>query len=363
MNNDEKRLYISNIVEYKIYKNINYSEFKSSIEANLPKKLYKYRKSNVLGKAYFEDYIRDNKIYISSIDKQDDKLEGITPSTVKRMQLGEECDVEQYYKDAMYRILCNYLKGLTIESFNNIYKCFNSEQNNILLIADEVKKYYPNHSYSEIVKISKNLIILNENFQKELGDNERVKNGIVNVINANAQTGISAFSEIPNDDQMWAHYADNFKGYCVEYDLSDIDANRSFIESLFPVLYEQTKNDDWLQSLYKSVFYSMSIGDYMLIKGQSVFVSDLTTMMCTKLLKWEDQFEWRIIGVPDTKIDGPKIESIIVGDNISKEDFEKIEYYCSDKYEIKIVKMNYLTQTLEISKISEEDIKRIKTSR
>ena len=48
---------------------------------------------------------------------------------------------------------------------------------------------------------------------------------------------VFCFSEIWDSLLMWAHYANNYNGYCIEYDMSKV---RNFITyNLYPVLYER----------------------------------------------------------------------------------------------------------------------------
>lgn len=39
------------------------------------------------------------------------------------------------------------------------------------------------------------------------------------------RTGICCFSETPNNELMWAHYADEFRGICIAYDFSTLRQN------------------------------------------------------------------------------------------------------------------------------------------
>ncbi|NCA61179.1 DUF2971 domain-containing protein [Bacillus cereus] len=48
---------------------------------------------------------------------------------------------------------------------------------------------------------------------------------------------ISCFSEVHNSILMWSHYADNHKGFCIEYNFNEIDINSNLISALQPTIY------------------------------------------------------------------------------------------------------------------------------
>lgn len=43
--------------------------------------------------------------------------------------------------------------------------------------------------------------------------------------NARKETGICSLSESKDIDYMWENYANNYSGYCIEYDLTDYEFN------------------------------------------------------------------------------------------------------------------------------------------
>lgn len=66
-------------------------------------------------------------------------------------------------------------------------------------------------------------------------------------------TKACSFSERNDSILMWSHYADNHKGFCVEYDLSTIPSTHQFRSTLFPVIYSHNLYDstplivDWIE--------------------------------------------------------------------------------------------------------------------
>ena len=93
---------------------------------------------------------------------------------------------------------------------------------------------------------------------------------------------IACFSERGDSLPMWAHYADNHRGYVIEYDLSKID-----IYDISPLLYK--------------VIYLNAKAE----KGIKPDIS-LNRPLCATLIKgidWEYEKEWRMID----KYDSPKL--------------------------------------------------------
>ena len=93
-----------------------------------------------------------------------------------------------------------------------------------------------------------------------------------------AKTGISCLSELDDSLLMWAHYANNHKGFCVEYELLEINKQLQFTP--IPIIYSNEKvfvGSLFPQSLEKSV-------TKMIVHGLS-----------TKSTEWSYEKEWRII--------------------------------------------------------------------
>lgn len=87
---------------------------------------------------------------------------------------------------------------------------------------------------------------LSETKEKELDDQvllPLLENWIVNVVKEGLEgrTRICSFSERVDCMPMWAHYSDNHKGFCIEYDVSQFSfATRS---NLYPVIYSEKACD------------------------------------------------------------------------------------------------------------------------
>ena len=146
-------------------------------------------------------------------------------------------------------------------------------------------------------------------------------------------TGISCLSESDSSLLMWAHYANNHKGMCVEYELLKISNQLKFTP--VPVIY--TNDRVTLSSLESENL------DHDTMK---IFVESITT----KSSEWNYEKEWRIIrdeaacGTRWNKADKGALLEMIRPTSItlgcrSEGDFEKsVREYC-EKEKVTLYKM------------------------
>lgn len=128
---------------------------------------------------------------------------------------------------------------------------------------------------------------------------------------------VSCFSEIDNVHslRMWAHYANNHKGVCVEYDFTDV--NKACAFGCIPVMY--TNN------------YSLQ-RDYI-----RDGVSRLLSLVYKKALEWEYEREWRLSAIIDGvdsigyKVDFSVPKCIYLGSKAEERLKEEVHSYCVDK--------------------------------
>lgn len=78
--------------------------------------------------------------------------------------------------------------------------------------------------------------------------------------NARRDMGICSLSEVKNSEKMWQHYADDSKGYCIEYDMQDYEE----LYALFPVVYQGYRETNIVMNILSSfigeMIYGMSHG-------------------------------------------------------------------------------------------------------
>lgn len=157
-------------------------------------------------------------------------------------------------------------------------------------------------------------------------------------------TGISCFSEREDSLLMWAHYANNHRGICVEYNLLNINKELGF--TAVPIIYS---ND-------RTCFDSIeSYGEKDIWK---FFIESLTS----KSMEWNYEKEWRIIRDQvacgsqwDVNKKGALLkmirpDSIILGCATNLEFEKEIMRYCDDN-KIKLYKMKKDQYEYKLNKI------------
>lgn len=163
--------------------------------------------------------------------------------------------------------------------------------------------------------------------------------------NMKTTTGISCFSEFDDSLLMWAHYAKNHCGMCVEYELLEINKQLGFTP--VPVIYSDVK-----ASLNTVNFDKPDIDAFGLL------VDSLTS----KSTEWGYEREWRIIRDnaacqdkwDDEKkgalLDMIRPTSIILG-CAAEEDFEKsVREHCEEN-RIPLYKMQKDKSLYKLNKV------------
>ncbi|MCZ0871258.1 DUF2971 domain-containing protein [Peribacillus sp. AS_2] len=97
-------------------------------------------------------------------------------------------------------------------------------------------------------------------------------------------TKITCFTENPFNMPMWAHYGDNHKGICVEYDLTQLPFESKLSRGLYPVEYEEKRYEG--TKTLKRIFEG---------ENHSESVIMLLYSMLLKHKSWSYEKEWRII--------------------------------------------------------------------
>ncbi len=101
---------------------------------------------------------------------------------------------------------------------------------------------------------------------------------------------ISCFSEINDSLLMWAYYANNYKGVCVEFDFSNVTHLKN---NIYKVQYSQKRPN--LHDSFDAYFW--------------------------KSIQWSHEQEWRIVAYTDEEyLLTPCIKSIILGARIEEKD-------------------------------------------
>ena len=134
----------------------------------------------------------------------------------------------------------------------------------------------------------------------------------------------------PNSPLMWAHYSDNYRGFCLELNIKD---NGFLKDSAFPICYSVIRP---------------SINPAKLLDNDF----EIKSLVATKYKGWEYEKEWRLFG---HKIEGKliqlnKIEGVILGPRISEEDKVSIKNWINSQEDnIKLMCAEFNEENYDIS--------------
>lgn len=151
---------------------------------------------------------------------------------------------------------------------------------------------------------------------------------------------VSCFSSNGNSMPMWAHYANNHKGYCVRYSVIDP-------QNIFPVLYEpkRTKSAvilaNIIKEMYKGCKEKLSEPSKEFLEYFSYFYLSLTC----KHEFWQYENEYRLLYLDNLKErDGKLVKLHDIG---LKADAIYIGYKCDTEY---------VSDLIEIGKVLECEV-------
>jgi len=94
---------------------------------------------------------------------------------------------------------------------------------------------------------------------------------------------ICSFSETPDSITMWSHYADQHRGFCIEYGVEELPPSDGFVRMLFPVVYSER--------LFDATRYFQAA-----IRDRNKFNVLFPTLAALyKSPEWSYEKEWRLI--------------------------------------------------------------------
>ncbi|TDS25586.1 Protein of unknown function (DUF2971) [Halanaerobium congolense] len=334
----------------------------------IPESLYKYyspTSDNILD-------IENKRIWFSHPNNFNDPFDCLTGH-----------DYLKYEKES----LLNYIDKENLVDNTNINDSFTKSEINKIINSTTslenssyVKKYY------SILKIN---ILSNKSdkFQDEIRNYiEKIRRNFNLKIKKMRDINIrvACFSRFKNHKefykkiQMWSHYADNHKGFCVEYDLSELKQKINFLikdheyydnrdeylnekvkatikGGLFPVNYSSRRVNIPYTKVKK-----LKIKENGALERNKTLNKKLFKTFLVKSTNWSYENEWRIIiegdicDYFDNKIPFPYIKKIYLGCNMNKKNIDAlIEIGKKLNVEVVMLKMNNSKYILEESSIDD----------
>ena len=186
--------------------------------------------------------------------------------------------------------------------FNDPYDC------EFCFQADTIDELLDRKEYIQLLenrfplkKEEKNRILYSDDIEKameiilrshggKLSDSLKniLQNGLNNCMNEIKDSiRVVCLSEVYNSMLMWSHYAQNHKGFCIEY---EFDESNTFYKHLHPIIYTKER-------------YTTSKRDMSNTNGKWIYKT-----ICRKSDVWSYEKEWRIVTVNFNKVMPDKLK-------------------------------------------------------
>ncbi len=112
---------------------------------------------------------------------------------------------------------------------------------------------------------------------------------------------IKCFSETPINNLMWAHYANDYSGYCLKYDLSLLDEDNICVQRMMPVIYSKER---------RNCMEIGSMADCLNGVNDEDWITDAYGLFYIKANYWRYEKEWRCVLLKN-EVDINKNEKVI----------------------------------------------------
>jgi hypothetical protein len=203
--------------------------------AHLPERICRYRKDS----EHSRNNLNDDTVWLSSPNDYNDPFDCQTKITLSSVE------------SALARVLVRGIFKTALRLSNLEYTPERIERN----IGESIESYthrlvekykvtLPNRAANAANLLSNRLPQVLPNFAIEAKQKSSMFRGL---------TKACSFSERNDSILMWSHYADNHKGFCVEYDLSTVPVDHQFCSTLFPIIYSNALYNstplivDWIE--------------------------------------------------------------------------------------------------------------------
>lgn len=295
-----------------------------------PKYLYKYRPFD----DHAFDMLENEYLWLSKASSLDDPTEcKVTINEENYFDLVNNT-IRREVVDQLLEFLYPYSSKETNERCKQlIYQCMTPDfriRNNFLLDASfEIKELAPGVPNEMIVNIVNWMASISRMMIDESNIKPQFETLLLAGLEAREKIGICSLADSPNNEELWKNYTKDSTGYCVEYEMDDYEFNNL----LFPVDYVEERQTNLVVQLVKSFIGEMitQLSNNQLQADKSSYLKLFTT----KNTIWNYQKEWRLLGDANTKLKAPKIKTIYLGKNVSKENEEKINKLAKqNSYEI-----------------------------
>ena len=308
----------------------------------LPAKLYKYRRFN----KWWREPIEEGYLYLAAANMLDDPFECLVD-----MDVTNYCDKDgNISKEALYPdVMRNIMRFVTPGS-----RAKTAELSRSILDGDTTDGHRE-------IKIGSQSITVNEaKYLADIGDkvgrqfwdknNISLLNRLIKTLSESpSKIGICSLAEESTDQVMWAMYASNYEGFCIEYDFEH--SVEAAIDT-FPALYSDGRNNNIIRLIAEFLCNMLveRISNHKIQTSASSFYK----IYLTKSLEWSFQKEWRVLGDADKKVPAPRITAVYIGHKAKRNNVRSMLKLSREKgFKVFKTKINSSTLKIEFVEITE----------
>jgi hypothetical protein len=291
----------------------------------IPDTLYRYCKPNI----HNIEALKNGYIWASHTQLFNDPFEGnyqIDYEGYIRYQLAKKIEREGLVKENS----TNHLSKMEYSKIRYTYNDFGALHLDLFHLQNQIFK-------TKSPQLQKKLKGIIETNQAKL---RKIENQIGKTV-----FFVSSFTEESKNPPMWAHYAENYEGFLIEYDLGAMkekwgkteSTNEHFLMNrIFPVKYHSAQPVISKSHLIKS----KSIGSRL------AFEDKVIKSLLTKEKPWAYEKEWRILADPKSRGRGyciafPYVKKVTCGYNMDRNYLEQLHQICVEKNIEFIVQYKY----------------------
>lgn len=302
-----------------------WNEYRPMILSSLPGSLYKYRRPSPEA---IDDFINDTAWFSHPIDFDD------------TMDSSLNNDIETELRNLELNPI-NAILNMSLALLNNTATA--SEQKVVASDVQDILPYFNNDGSPKVLKLRSFLHgkmpenEINECINR-LKDNAipTIRNNILSALQKTLEMFLSlntilktkpfvfCLAEESDNQAMWGLYAEESKGFCIEYSFSDKTLlGQRILTNLFPIHYGKKPIINFYDFITNALNPKLKkVGNVALCDYQKMIISTYT-----KDKTYAFQKEWRIIfddHIGQTQQIFPFVKSITLGERMSKETANKL---------------------------------------
>ncbi len=340
MTNDEKKEYLNLKVAYQSVPFISELEKRRDYVSMTPKVLFKYRKFD----RFAFDMMERDYIYMTPAGKLDDPYDCLSDAnmddifepdhkTLTKEMMGYLVDIvfaHPHSKEIDKEGILKLIDDCTVDGVVN-KEILETKLDGFGALTLEQKDLFFN------------VMINFQNTMDTMASDESLKGLYKLFLSAKEKIGICSLTTKRDNKPMWSLYADSYKGYCVEYEIS---GKKEIIDNLCPVIYKEQIDNNIVKATVK--FAVETIIRFVSGGRMKTNMGCFTELLCSKDKDWEYQDEWRIIGAAGLEAKGLIIKNIYLGFDVSPENERKV-VECAERKGFGVYKMEKPRGTHKIS--------------